>query len=76
MLNQYLNQKPRFIFEYRELDIPDNFYEMNGGPSNYSGTVGGFSGYFEAEQVKLNMPGATQSEKEKARALIMGGVFI
>lgn len=76
MLNQYLNQKPRFIFEYRELDIPDNFYEMNGGPSNYSGTVGGFSGYFEAEQVKLNMPGATQNEKEKARALIMGGVFI
>lgn len=76
MLNQYLNQKPRFIFEYKELDIPSNFYEMNGGPSNYSGTVGGFSGYFEAEQVKLNMPGATQSEKEKARALLMGGVYI
>lgn len=76
MINQYLNQKPRIIFEYQDLDIPNNFHQMNGGPSNYSGSVSSFTGYLEVDQVKLQMPGATQSEKEKARALLMGGVYI
>lgn len=76
MINQYLNQKPRIIFEYQDLDIPNNFHQMNGGPSNYSGSISSFTGYLEVDQVKLQMPGATQSEKEKARALLMGGVYI
>lgn len=76
MLNQYMNQKPRIIFEYQKMDIPDNYYDMNGGPSNYSGMVKSFNGYLECEQIRLQMPGATQSEKEKARALLMGGVYI
>ena len=76
MLNQYVNQKPTFIFIYPETDIPSNFNAMYGQPSNYGGTVMNFSGYFEAEQIKLNMPGATESEKEKARALLMNGVYI
>ncbi|MBO7132407.1 hypothetical protein J6V85_04120 [Candidatus Saccharibacteria bacterium] len=76
MLNQYVNQKPTFIFIYPETDIPSNFNEMYGQPSNYGGTVMNFSGYFEAEQIKLNMPGATENEKEKARALLMNGVYI
>lgn len=76
MLNQYLNQKVTITFETMELDIPDNFYQLNGAPSNKGGVVGNFAGYFEADQIKLRMPGATQSEKEKARALLMGGVYI
>lgn len=76
MLNQFLNQIPKFIFQYFEPDIPSNYYEMKGGPSNYAGTVGGFSGYLECEQCKLNMPGATESEKEKARNLLMHGIYI
>lgn len=76
MLNQYLNQLPKFIFQYYEPDIPSNYYEMKGGPSNYSGTVGGFTGYLECDQCKLNMPGATEAEKEKARSLLMNGVYI
>lgn len=76
MLNQYVNQKPTFIFVYPETDVPSNFNQLLGGPSNAGGTVGSFTGYFEADQIKLNMQGATQSEKEKARALLMGGVFI
>lgn len=76
MLNQYVNQKPTFIFVYPETDNPSNYNQMVGGPSNAGGTVGNFSGYFEAEQIKLRMDGATQSEKEKARALLMGGVYI
>lgn len=76
MLNQYLPQKAVFTFEIQEDDIPSNFYQLNGGATNKGGTVGSFSGYLEAEQVKLNIVGATESEKDKIRALLMGGVFI
>lgn len=76
MLNQYLPQKAVFCFEIQEENNPDNFGAMQGYPSNAGGVVGNFAGYFEAEQIKLSMPGATQGEKEKARALLMGGVFI
>ena len=76
MLNQYLNQTPCFTLEVLEMDVPSNYYEMVGGPSNAGGTVGSFSGYLECDQVKLNMTGATESEKEKIRALLMGGVYL
>lgn len=76
MLNQYANQKPTFIFVYPDLDIPDNFNAMYGTPSNAGGSISSFSGYFEADTVKLNMPGATESEKAKARDLLMNGVYI
>lgn len=76
MLNQYANQKPTFIFVYPEADIPDNFNTMYGTPSNAGGSISSFWGYFEADTVKLNMPGATESEKAKARDLLMNGVFI
>lgn len=76
MLNQYLNQTPCFTLEILEIDVPSNYYEMVGGPSNAGGTVGSFSGYLECDQVKLNMTGATESEKEKIRSLLMGGVYL
>ena len=76
MLNQYLPQKAVFTIEIQEEDIPGNFYQLQGGASNAGGTVGSFSGYLEVDQIKLNMPGATENEKAKARALLMGGVFI
>lgn len=76
MLNQYLPQKAVFTIEIQEEDIPSNFYQLQGGASNAGGMVGSFSGYLEVDQIKLNMPGATENEKAKARALLMGGVFI
>lgn len=76
MLNQYLPQKAVFTIEIQEEDIPSNFYQLQGGASNAGGSVGSFSGYLEVDQIKLNMPGATENEKAKARALLMGGVFI
>ena len=76
MLNQYANQKPTFIFVYPDTDIPDNFNAMYGTPSNAGGSIGSFSGYFEADTVRLNMPGATESEKAKARDLLMNGIYI
>ena len=76
MRNEYTHQAPAFIIEYPEKDIPGDFYDIHGGPSNYSGSVSSFKGYLECEQIQLRMPGATQAEKEKARALLMGGVYI
>lgn len=76
MLNQYANQRPTFIFVYPETDNPANFNALYGMPSNYGGTVSSFVGYLEVDTIKLNMPGATESEKEKARALLMGGIYI
>lgn len=76
MLNQFANQKPTFIFVYPETDNPSNFNAMYGTPSNYGGPVSSFAGFLEVDTVKLNMPGATEGEKEKVRALLMGGIYI
>lgn len=76
MLNQYLNQTPCFTLEVLEIDIPSNYYNMVGGPSNAGGNIGSFSGYLECDQVRLNVTGATETEKEKIRALLMGGVYL
>ena len=76
MINQYANQKPTFIFIYPDTDIPSNFNKMYGTPSNAGGAISSFTGYLEADTVKLNVSGATESEKEKIRSLLMGGVYI
>lgn len=75
MINQHLNQKPKFIFEYPIPEVPSGFYEMHGYPSNAIGFVGQFRGYLECDQVKLNIPGATENEKEKIRNLLLSGIF-
>ena len=76
MLNQYANQKPTFIFIYPDTDNPSNFNKMYGTPSNAGGLISSFTGYFEADTIKLNITGATESEKEKIRSLLMGGIYI
>ena len=76
MINQYANQKPTFIFIYPDTDMPSNFNKMYGTPSNAGGAISSFTGYLEADTVKLNVSGATESEKEKIRSLLMGGVYI
>lgn len=76
MLNQYANQKPTFIFIYPDTDNPSNFNKMYGTPSNAGGLVSSFTGYFEADTIKLDITGATESEKEKIRSLLMGGIYI
>lgn len=76
MLNQYANQRPTFIFVYPEADIPSNFNQMYGIPSNAGGSISQFYGYFEADTVKLSMPGATDNEKERVRSLLMNGIYI
>lgn len=75
MINQHLNQKPKFIFEYPVPEVPSGFYDLHGWPSNSVGFVGQFRGYLECDQVKLNIPGATENEKEKIRNLLLSGIF-
>lgn len=76
MLNMYMPQTVCFTFERNIPDIPDNFYQLNGYPSNKGGRIGSFSGYLKCDTVKLSMPGATDTEFEKARGLLLSGVFI
>ena len=76
MLNMYMPQTICFTFEMNKPDIPDNFYQMNGYPSNAGGRIGNFTGYLKCDTVKLNIPGATDLEYEKARGLLLSGVYL
>lgn len=76
LLNEFLPQYPYFIFETQEDCAPDNYGDMFGYPSMKSGTINSFGGFLKVHDVKLNCPGATESEKEKIIALLKQGVYI
>ena len=76
MLNMSMPQTVCFTFEMNKPDIPSNFYQLNGYPSNAGGRVGNFSGYLKCDSVKVSMPGATDAELEKAKALLLSGVYL
>ena len=76
LLNEFLPQYPYFIFETQEDCAPDNYGEMFGYPSMKSGPINSFGGFLKVHDVKLNCPGATESEKEKIIALLKQGVYI
>lgn len=76
LLNEFLPQYPYFIFETQEDCAPGNFGDMFGYPSMKSGTINSFGGFLKVHDVKLNCPGATESEKEKIIALLKQGVYI
>ena len=76
MINMYLPQTVTFTFEVFEPDIPSNFYQLNGYPSNKAGVVGDFTGFFQAESVKLSVPGATEREKAEIEQLLYSGIYI
>lgn len=76
LLNAYMPQYIYFTFERQEPDIPSNFYQLNGYPSNKSGVVGNFAGFLKCSAVKLNVKGATQLEREKIKAMLLSGIII
>lgn len=76
LLNEFLPQYPYFIFETQEDCAPDNYGDMFGYPSMKSGSINSFGGFLKVHDVKLNCPGATESEKEKIIALLKQGVYI
>lgn len=76
LLNEFLPQYPYFIFETQDDCAPDNYVEMFGLPSMKSGSINSFGGFLKVHDVKLNCPGATESEKEKIIALLKQGIYI
>lgn len=76
MINMYLPQEVMFEFEIQDLDDTSNAVELRGYPSNASGQVNNFSGYLEIQEIKLNCPSATESEKSEIIQLLNSGVYI
>lgn len=54
---------------------PDNYANILGRPSGDSGKVSKFTGNFVKGQIKVDVPNATDAEKEEIRSLFNGGVY-
>ena len=76
MINQFLPQYPTFMFEVQEIDESPYLNELYGRPSNASGVIGDFSGYFEAEDIMLICPIATDNERQEIIDLVRSGIYI
>ena len=76
MLNQFLPQECCFLFEIQDADASPYHAQLQGLPSNASGSLSSFSGYLEVDTVNLHCPYATASEKAEIVRLLQGGVYI
>lgn len=64
------------VFLYNEVEIPENMTELYGRPSNKSGSVGSFYGFLSTNYVKLQVPTATDGEKNEILSLLNSGIYI
>lgn len=74
--NQYLPQYVYLIFAYVRTEETPNLLQLEGKPSNKSGTVGSFSGYLEVDSVQLQCSGATENEKRSIINMLNSGIII
>lgn len=74
--NQYLPQYVYLVFEYVRTEETTNLLQLEGKPSNKSGTVGSFSGYLEVDSVQLQCSGATENEKRSIINMLNSGIII
>lgn len=74
--NQYLPQYVYLIFEYVRTEETANLLQLEGKPTNKSGTVGSFSGYLEVDSVQLQCSGATETEKAEIISILHNGIII
>lgn len=74
--NQYLPQYVYLVFEYVRTEETANLLQLEGKPSNKSGTVGSFSGYLEVDSVQLQCSGATENEKRSIINMLNSGIII
>lgn len=74
--NQYLPQYVYLVFEYVRTEETANLLQLEGKPSNKSGTVGSFSGYLEVDSVQLQCSGATETEKAEIISILHNGIII
>lgn len=64
------------VFMYNDVVIPENELTLYGKPSEKSGNVGNFSGFLSVNYVRLNVPTATETEKEEILSLLNSGIYI
>lgn len=69
-------QKPHVLIELPWQDLPANYQELEGFPSNKGGTLSQFSGFTAVETIKLQISGALDSEKDEINSILKGGVYI
>lgn len=74
--NQYLPQYVYLVFEYIETEETPNLLQLEGRPSNRSGSLDSFSGYLEVDSVKLSCSYATENEKKEIEQLLNTGIYI
>lgn len=74
--NQYLPQYVYLIFEYVQTEETPNLIQLEGKPSNKSGTINSFSGYLEVDSVQLQCSGATEREKAEILKYLNSGIII
>lgn len=69
-------QKPYLIRITPRSSVPDNFKRLHGYASNRSGLLGGFLGYCEVADIRLQNVPATEGETKEILDLLKGGVII
>lgn len=72
----YLPQYVIFRFDVHDLIIPDLLTDLYGRPSSASGKVSSFSGFLQADTVKLNTTGMSEEDANAIAALLKEGIFI
>ena len=75
-IGSYLPQYVIFRFDVHDLIIPDLLTDLYGRPSAASGRVSNFSGFLQADTVKLNTSGMTEEEANEITSLLKEGVFV
>lgn len=64
------------VFMYNDVEIPENLQLLYGKPSNKSGNVGSFSGFLSTNYAKIQVPTATDEEKNEIASLLNSGIYI
>ena len=64
------------VFMYNDVVIPENELMLFGKPSEKSGNIGNFSGFLSVNYVKLQVPTATETEKNEILSLLNSGIYI
>jgi len=75
-IGSYLPQYVIFRFDVHDLIIPDLLTDLYGRPSAASGRVSNFSGFLQADTVKLNTYGMTEEEANEITSLLKEGIFV
>lgn len=69
-------QKPYLLRQIPRQSLPEGYANLEGYPSNISGTLSQFSGFAAVESIKLSGIPATDDELREIQSLLIGGVFI